>query len=144
MGDKVERVTQVVLDFLPPRLLPAAPVDLLQQRPHVTSGPAHMLLFLSLDIEEVLASQRQMLERRGRPAPTDDEATAATFRRHLADVEGWLEKQSNIQVLYVVYNTVIAQPAVEIKRVNDFLGGGLDTTAMAQVIDHALHRQRRV
>ncbi len=105
---------------------------------------SYKIVFMQRDLEEVLASQRQMLQRRGRSAPNDDEAMAATFRRHLADVEAWLAKQPNIEVLSVTYNAVIDQPAEQIARVNAFLGGVLDTAAVVQVIDRALHRQRRV
>jgi hypothetical protein len=111
---------------------------------HLPAEHSYKIVFMQRDLAEVLASQRHMLERRGRPAPNDDEAMAATFRRHLADVEAWLAQQPNIQVLYVVYQTVLDRPAVELERVNAFLGGALNITAMAQVIDHALHRQRRV
>jgi hypothetical protein len=111
---------------------------------HLPADHCYNIVFMQRDLAEVLASQRQMLERRGRPAPNEDEAMAATFRRHLADLEAWLAKQPNIQVLYTVYRAVLDQPAAEIGRVNAFLGGVLDTVAMAQVIDHALHRQRGV
>lgn len=111
---------------------------------HLPADHSYKVVFMQRDLAEVLASQRQMLERRGRAAPNDDEAMAATFRRHLADVEAWLAQHPNIQVLHVVYAAVLELPAVEIERVNEFLGGGLDTAAMAQVIDRALHRQQRV
>ena len=110
---------------------------------HLPADYCYKVVFMRRDLAEVLASQRQMLERRGRPAPNEDEAMAATFRRHLAEVESWLAKQPNIEVLYTLYSAVLDQPAVEIGRVNAFFGGGLDTAAMVQVIDHALHRQRR-
>jgi hypothetical protein len=110
---------------------------------HLPADHSYKIVFMRRDIEEVLASQRHMLVRRGRPAPDDDEVMAATFRRHLADLEAWLAKQPNMQVLYVAHKAVLDQPAAEIERVNAFLGGALGTQAMAQVIDHALHRQRR-
>jgi hypothetical protein len=111
---------------------------------HLPTDHSYKIVFMRRDIQEILASQRQMLERRGRPAPDDDEAMAAAFGRHLADVEEWLAKRTNTQVLYVVYSAVINQAAAEVERVNDFLGGGLDTAAMARVVDQALHRQRRI
>jgi hypothetical protein len=111
---------------------------------HLPAEHSYKIVFMQRDLAEVLASQRQMLERRGRPAQNDDDdGMAAAFRRHLADVEAWLAEQPNIKVLYVTYEAVINQPAVEIERVNAFLGGALDTAAMAGVIDQKLHRQRR-
>lgn len=110
---------------------------------YLPADHAYEIVFMQRDLAEVLASQRHMLERRGRPAPTDDEAMAATFRRHLVDVEAWLAQQPNMRVLYVGYTAVLEQPAVEIQRLTAFLGGGLDAAGMEGVIDHALHRQRR-
>jgi hypothetical protein len=111
---------------------------------HLPAEHSYRIVFMQRDLAEVLASQRQMLERRGQPVPNGDQGMAATFRRHLADVEAWLAQQPNMQVLYVAYDAVLEEPAAEIQRVNTFLGGGLDTAAMAGVIDHALHRQRHV
>ncbi len=111
---------------------------------HLPADHCYKIVFMQRDLEEVLASQRQMLERRGRPVPNEDEAMAAAFRRHLVELEAWLAQQPNIQVLYTVYGALLDQPAVECNRVNAFFGGVLDTVAMAQVIDQALHRQQRV
>ena len=109
---------------------------------YLPAGHSYKIVFMQRELAEVLASQRHMLERRGRPAPPDDEAMAATFRRHLADVNAWLAQQPNMQVLYVAYNAVLEQTAAEIEQLSAFLGDGLDGAAMARVIDHALHRQR--
>ena len=57
-------------------------------------------------------------------------------------LERWLAAQPHIQTLYVSYNALLADPQPEIARVNDFLGGGLDTAVMRSVIDVALYRQR--
>src|SRR6185295_2090816 len=107
---------------------------------HLPSTYSYKIVFMQREIEEVLASQREMLQRRGGPAPDDDEVAAGAFRRHLVDVQGWLTQQPNMQVCYVAHDAVLARPAVEIQRVNDFLGGSLDTTTMAQVVDRSLHR----
>jgi hypothetical protein len=95
-------------------------------------------------MSEVLASQRQMLIRRGKPADAaQDEQLAALFERHLSRLDAWLQQQSHIQVLDISYNALLEAPAEPIAQVNRFLGGALDTGRMAQVIDQGLYRQRR-
>jgi hypothetical protein len=37
---------------------------------------------------------------------------------------------------------MIQNPAAECRRINDFLGGGLDVDAMAQTVDPTLYRNR--
>ena len=96
------------------------------------------------NMDEVLASQKQMLIRRGEPTDkVSDERMAEMFTKHLRDVEAWLEKQSNMDVLYVSYNEALNNPASSIEMINNFLGGALDEGKMASAVDRKLHRQRR-
>jgi hypothetical protein len=93
---------------------------------------------------EILASQRQMLIRRGKPADaSQDEQLAVLFERHLSRLDEWLGQQPHMQVLDISYNTLLEVPAELIAQVNHFLGGALDTERMVQVIDQGLYRQRR-
>jgi hypothetical protein len=64
------------------------------------------------------------------------------FRKHLVEVESWLAKQPNIEVIYTNYNEMLDAPAAHIETINHFLGGRLDTAAMTAVVDKTLHRQR--
>lgn len=95
-------------------------------------------------MEEVLASQRQMLIRRGEPTnDVSDEKLAEIFFRHLQQVEAWLNEQPHMEVLYLDYQQVLKDPLGEAHRISQFLGRELDVLAMASVVDHGLHRQRR-
>ena len=110
---------------------------------HLPAAYHYKIIFMRRRIEEVLASQRQMLIRRNEPADTvADEKMADLYRRHLHQVESWLAKQPNIDVLYVTYHQVIASPREQAQQINAFLGGGLDVDAMAASVDHLLYRQR--
>lgn len=103
----------------------------------------YRVIFLERDMDEVLASQRAMLVRRG--APTDrvsDEAMASMFRRHLAKVRAEIAERSEIGVLDVCYRDVIHRAEAEARRIADFLGGGLDVAAMARAVEGDLYRQR--
>jgi len=103
----------------------------------------YKIIFMRRNMDEILASQRQMLIRRGEPTDNvNDEKMAKIFQMHLMQVEGWLQKQPNMQVLYIQYNDVLNNPIVNIKKINQFLGGRLDEVSMANVVDKSLHRQQ--
>src|ERR1041385_6888194 len=98
---------------------------------HLPAQYAYKVIFMRRKMEEILASQRKMLIRRGEsPDRVPDEKMAQMFEKHLARTEQWLAEQPNIGVLYVSYNEVISDPAPWIERIDAFLGGGLDTGAM--------------
>jgi hypothetical protein len=110
---------------------------------HLPAEYSYKIIFMRRKIEEVLASQRQMLIRRNEPTDAvADEKMADLYRRHLHQVEAWLAKQPNIDVLYVTYHEVIANPSEHVQQINAFLGGGLDVDAMAASVDQGLYRQR--
>ncbi len=110
---------------------------------YLPAGYDYRVIFMRRNMSEILASQRQMLIRRGEPAgATNDPDMAALFDKHLRQVEGWLAGQPNMRVLYVSYNDLLGDPLAGAQRVNTFLGGGLDVNAMAGAVDPNLHRQR--
>ena len=94
-------------------------------------------------MSEILASQRQMLVRRGEPTDkVPDDKMATMFEKHLAQVEAWLGAQPNIETIYVSYNEVMGDPRPHAERINCFLGGSLNVEAMSEVADRALYRQK--
>jgi hypothetical protein len=111
---------------------------------HLPSSHNYKIIFMSRDMSEILASQKQMLIRRGEPTgAVSDEKMAAIFQRHLAKVQAWLTQQPNIEVIYVRYDETIREPVVQAERVNELLGDRLDVEEMARVVDPELYRQRR-
>jgi hypothetical protein len=111
---------------------------------HVPQGYAYKVIFMRRKMEEVLASQRQMLIRRGEPAPRiSDEEIAELFERHLREVEAWLARQPHIEVTYVWYDEVLESPIAPAERINQFLGDTLNVEKMVSVVDPTLYRQRR-
>ncbi len=110
---------------------------------HLPTQHEYRVIFMQRKMEEVLASQKQMLIRRGEPTDkTSDEAMADLFQQHLASVQDWLANQPNIRVLYIPYDALLKDPQTHIQTVIDFLGLPLDTAAMLAVPDRSLHRQR--
>ena len=85
-----------------------------------------------------------MLIRRGEdPDKIDDEQMAELFTKHVTQVETWLKEQPNMSVLYVHYSEILTDPQPQIIRINQFLGGQLDTDQMTAVVDPALYRNRQ-
>ena len=110
---------------------------------HLPSDYVYNIVFMRRHIEEILASQRQMLIRRGEPTDrVSDERMAKLFQRHLDQLEAWLAEQPNMEVLYVHYSDILAEPVEQAVRVNQFLGGNLDQDKMAAIVDPSLYRQR--
>jgi hypothetical protein len=110
---------------------------------HLPPEYAYQVIFMRRSIDEVLASQRQMLIRRGEPTDAmSDERMGELFRRHVAQVRTWIAEQPNIEVLEVDYGEVLAHPLEEAMRVNQFLGRLLDVDSMAEVVSPELYRQR--
>lgn len=111
---------------------------------HLPSDKAYRIIFMRRNLDEILASQRQMLIRRGEPTDkVSDEKMAAMFRDHLDKIELWLSEQPNMDVLYVSYNDVLQAPGAYARQVNEFLGDVLDEAKMVGVVDRMLYRQRR-
>jgi len=109
---------------------------------HLSPEYHYRVVFMERNINEMLASQREMMIKRGELAPDDDEKMADIYARHLQDVKSWLSLQPNIEVIYVSYNDILNSPAAYIERINHFLGSGLDPAAMLAAVDRSLYRQR--
>ncbi len=104
----------------------------------------YKVIFMRRQIEETIASQRQMLIRRGEVVNrAGDEKLAALFRRHLVWLDSRLQKQANTKLVYVDYGAIIANPVEQARKINQFLHHRLDIEAMVSVVDPSLYRQRQ-
>ena len=110
---------------------------------HLPNAHTYRVLFMRRRMDEILASQRCMLERRGEdPDSIDDAEMARLFEAHVAQVHRWMDQQPHVTYLDVDYNGVLADPVGCLAQVNDFLGLSLDLEAMTAVVDPTLYRQR--
>ena len=110
---------------------------------HLPQSYNYKIIFMRRAMPEILASQRQMLIRRGEKADAvPDDKMALMFDKHVAQVEAWLAEQPNIDVLYVSYNDVMTDPRAHAERIDSFLGGSLRVDEMVGVVDRALYRQQ--
>ena len=104
----------------------------------------YRVIFMLRDLDELLASQRQTMVRRGKSSRREGESCLrAAFVKHLEAMQSWLrEHAGNFEVLYLRFEKVHADPRREASRVSEFLGGGLDVEAMANAVNPDLYRQR--
>ena len=111
---------------------------------HLPPDHDYKVVFMRRLMQEILASQKQMLVNRGEdPEKVDDEEMARIFTAHLDRVTVWLASQPRFSVLYVNYNDLVTTPLENIDRIDAFFDGRLDRSAMAAVIDPELYRQRQ-
>jgi hypothetical protein len=104
----------------------------------------YRVVFMRRQLEEVLHSQKVMLQRHGQgPGSIDDQAMMALFQKDLSRTRMWLDEQENFDVLYVDYGRMVTDPKACVGPVNEFLGGLLDVDAMVDVVDPSQHRVRR-
>lgn len=104
----------------------------------------YRVVFMRRDLDEVLASQRKMLQRNGRAGgQLPDEQMKQMFARQVQSVLAWLSRQSNVRHIEIDYRQVIEAPREVAARVNAFLGGSLDEAKMASAVEPSLYRNRR-
>ncbi|HPF37434.1 MAG TPA: sulfotransferase family protein [Phycisphaerae bacterium] len=109
------------------------------------AGHHYRVLFMRRRMEEILASQKRMMERRGtvRDDGPSDEVMAQFFEKHVADTLGRLQAGSQFEYIEVDYNAIMTGGAdAAIEQIDTFLGGGLNRAAMRKVVDDNLYRQR--
>jgi hypothetical protein len=102
----------------------------------------YRVVFIRRDLEEVLASQRKMLARRGETEDTPPERMRALFEDDLWRASYQLRRRPEFDTIELHYSAVLARPLEEAQRLAAFLGGGLDAEAMAAAVDPQLYRNR--
>ncbi len=111
---------------------------------HLPPDRSYKIIFMRRKTEEILASQKKMLERNGLAGrgPSDADMEKI-YSKHLEETEMWLAAQKNIDVFYVSYNDMIDDPSGNVGMLNRFLGGRLDAGKMVESVDRSLYRNRR-
>ncbi len=107
------------------------------------AGERYKIVFMRRDLDEVLRSQRKMLERRGEPPGPPDEEMRSLLLGHIFETEDWLRARPEMETLYVSYNRMVVEPRPQAERINRFFGGTLDVDEMVAAVDASLYRQRK-
>jgi len=107
-------------------------------------GNTYRILFMKRDLDEVLASQKKMMERRGDLHDLPDDRMKRIYQDHLAKVDLLLKNRSDATVKYLEFRHVIAHARETAEAINEFLDLDLDIVRMAAAVDSGLYRNRRV
>jgi len=103
----------------------------------------YRIVFMERPLPEVLASQDQMLRRRGTYRDGVDPALiAGAFEKHLREVDAWMDTKSCVKVLRVPYHEVLHNPHSIAQQLARFLGVELNIDAMVEEVDPSLYRNR--
>ncbi|MGI9244624.1 MAG: tetratricopeptide repeat protein, partial [Verrucomicrobiales bacterium] len=131
LGEAKGRVVKIVAQLLP--YLPA----------EVDGKPAnYRIVFMDRDLEEVVASQRTMLDhQRRRGAQLGGDQLAEIFGSQLGSVTTFIEDHK-IPCITICYSDAINTPHAVASDICHFLDRSLDTAAMSAAVDPALHRER--
>lgn len=106
------------------------------------SDENYKIIFMQRNMQEVLASQKKMLERLNQDTGPDDDEMSELLNAHLKKTYRWLEKQPNIELRYVSYNDLIEDPYGEARAINSLLDLKLDLERMVKVVDRDLYRNK--
>lgn len=107
------------------------------------AGREYRIIFMQRPLAEVVASQAEMIRRRGTTGPRlAPAALIAGLGAHLNQVNAWLRDKANISVHRVEHHNVLREPLRVSESIQQFLGCSLNVIAMSQQIDAALYRQR--
>ena len=107
------------------------------------AGHEYRIIFMQRPLPEVLASQDEMLRRRGTyKEGANPAAISAAFEKHLREVYAWLEGKPYVKTVRVQYHDVLKSPHEIGQQLAQFLGITLDLDAMVQQVDASLYRNR--
>ncbi len=101
----------------------------------------YRVILMRRDLEEVLASQRKMLDRRGETDDTPDERMMELWQDQLWRVNYLLRTAPQFEWIEVEYGEALRDPAGAATRIASLVDG-LDERAMAEVVDPSLYRNR--
>lgn len=106
------------------------------------SNRNYNIIFMKRGIDEILASQRIMLQRKGNRSYINDEEMGKLFNSHLEEIENWLVGRKNIRILYINYNDVIEDPRKISQVIGHFLNKTLNIEKTVETVDGSLYRQK--
>ena len=113
--------------------------------PALPAGFRYRVIFIERNLDEILASQREMIARRRGPVQENPERRARLreeYTRVVQSVRSLLRGRPDVAALYVGQKDALADPLAAARRIDVFLGGALDVDRMAAAVKPELHRQR--
>ena len=101
----------------------------------------YQVILMNRNLREIVASQNKMLARLGKPNDLPDEMAVQLLASQVKDAAFFLQRPQ-FEVLELQYSDTLANPRPQAERIASFLGGSLDVSKMAAVVDQELYRNR--
>ncbi len=109
------------------------------------AGHEYRVIFMQRPLAEVLASQDEMMRRRGTYKEGANSAQiSAAFEKHLREVYSWLDSKPYVKSIRIPYHEALSKPQQISRQIADFLNVPLDIEAMVGQVDSSLYRNRSV
>ena len=103
----------------------------------------YRLIYVDRDLNEIVQSQRAMLNRSGkRGGKLTEKQLKDVFLKQVRAI-GEMLTATQIPIIKIHYGECIVEPTAAAAEINRFLGGRLNEPAMAAVVDARLYRQRK-
>jgi len=109
---------------------------------YLPSDYQYRLIFVERDLDQILASQAEMIKRQGIRKTIADPKIKTAFGKHLKEIKDWLKKQKNFKTLFISYQKTIDSPVSIAKKISLFLKRKLDLEKMTLTVNPSLYRQR--
>lgn len=103
----------------------------------------YKVVFMCRDIEEILASQKKMLDRRDEADDAEDDRMTQLFEADLFRARYLMKRSSCFEFIELHYRDALADPLAAAQSLRDFVGLDLDVDEMVGVVDADLYRNRK-
>ncbi|MDB2657166.1 alkaline phosphatase family protein [Crocinitomicaceae bacterium] len=106
---------------------------------HLPANFRYKIVFMTRDLDEVLASQDKML---GRVGAKPQEGVRESFEKELQKLDQRMEQEPGFEVIKIAFKDVVENPKEPAKLIAEFLGEDLDIQAMTDQVEAKLYRNR--
>ena len=106
-------------------------------------GRNYKVIFMERPLPEVIASQDEMLRRRGSAESVDHALLTNAFRDHMREIVAWLAEREDISICRMGYRKLLNEPLYSAQALRHFLEIDLDVEAMVREVEPSLYRNRR-
>ena len=106
---------------------------------YLDSTLRYKIVFMRRDLNEIIQSQQKMIGKSEQEFPV---TLYNKYQKLLANVTLWDKSEPGVEVLYVNYTDVLESPAIELARIEKFLGIAINKQEMINCVDVSLYRNR--
>lgn len=107
------------------------------------SEKKYKILFMLRPLQEILISQKLMLQRNNTPFSENLQTSLAhKLQDHLFKIRLWIVSQSHFECLFLHYHSIISNPQLWAKRISIFLEQSCNPHIMAEAVDRSLYRNK--